>query len=166
MLARIKNSGQTIILKAEKEYKDHDWRQGRTAARLLQYDQIAPATRDKIYEMRRRMANINRWINQFDVGICDLDVNPANLRWDPTDRRLYRVFTHGRVEFDHHGRLYGGFWIAMPKEERWRIGIDGHPLVQLDFNAMFVRLLYAIAQKPLPSGDPYEWPEGRTAGLS
>jgi hypothetical protein len=74
--------------------------------------------------------------------------------WDINQRWLYRVFTHGRVQLDRHGRMYGGFWIAMPKEERWRITIDGESLVQLDLSAAFVSILYAWAREGRPA-DPF-----------
>jgi hypothetical protein len=79
------------------------------------------------------------------------------------ERSLKRIFNNGR--WDHGGRLYGGFWQGMKRELRSGLRIDGHPVVSLDFNAMFLQLLYAVKagkQAPL-EGDLYEGidpPEG------
>ena len=89
------------------------------------------------------------------------------------DRRLTRIFNNGR--FDHGGRLYGGFWQGMKRHMRRGIRIDGHPVVSLDFSAMFLQLLYAVKagkQAPL-EGDLYEgidplegWPEDQERKLA
>jgi len=151
-VATDQNLGQAIILKAAKEYHHQ------SNAPLAHYQD-----NNEIRAMRARMERVNSWIRGFDVGIYSADIDPGTLQCDSTDRCLHRIFTHG--QFDHHGRLYGGFWIGMPKGERWRIAIGGKGLVQLDFNAMFVRLLYSQAGG-VPRGDPYVWPAATEAGLS
>ena len=79
------------------------------------------------------------------------------------ERSLKRIFNNGR--WDHGGRLYGGFWQGMKRQWRSGLRINGHPVASLDFNAMFLQLLYAVKagkQAPL-EGDLYEGidpPEG------
>jgi hypothetical protein len=60
--------------------------------------------------------------------------------------------------FALEGRLYGGFWENMPREERWRLRIVGEPICVVDFGQMHLRLLYAEAGVTPPSGDLYAMP--------
>lgn len=57
--------------------------------------------------------------------------------------------------FNAHGRLYGGWWIGMPKAERHAIHISGEPCANLDFTATLTMLAYAHAGAALPEDDPY-----------
>ena len=47
--------------------------------------------------------------------------------------------------FDLGGRLFGGWWERFPKDRRAAIRIEGEPIADLDFKAMFVRLAYLEA---------------------
>lgn len=83
---------------------------------------------------------------------------------------LYRTFTlrqeaDPRV-FNLHGRLYGGFWINLPKAQRDDLRIDGEQVADLDFAAMFPSLAYIRAGYAPPVGDPYaiEGLEGYRSG--
>lgn len=80
--------------------------------------------------------------------------------FDPGDRWLRRIFNNGHTDMRHGGRLYGGFWMDLKKEER-RSGIiiDGEPVTELDYSAMMPRLLYAKAKQSFPAArDPYHIP--------
>lgn len=74
--------------------------------------------------------------------------------------------------FNLHGRLYGAFWISMPKAQRGGLTINGEPIADLDYASMFPRLAYARVGAEPPTGDLYAIPgleEHRTgvkAGLS
>jgi hypothetical protein len=72
---------------------------------------------------------------------------------------LYRTFTLRREADPHifnlHGRLYGGFWINLPKGQREDLRIDGGEVADLDFTAMFPSLAYIRAGQAPPEGDPY-----------
>lgn len=57
--------------------------------------------------------------------------------------------------FNRHGRLWGGWWQNLPKDQRHLITIDGEPIADLDFKACFLNLAYARVGCPLPAGDPY-----------
>lgn len=61
------------------------------------------------------------------------------------------------------GRMFGGFWIAMRKENRRAITINGEPVVEVDFGQAFPRLAYAAAGSAAPAGDLYS--EGPLADL-
>lgn len=141
----------TIILKAEKEMRGD--------GKVSPAERISFKPTERSDELAKRMRAINNKLASLDIAI-EWDAgreSEHHAPWDPQDRSLYRVFTHGRTALDHHGRMYGGFWIGMPKDERWRISIDGESLVQLDLSAAFVSLLYAQRGERWPSElDPYE----------
>lgn len=133
------------------------------AGKRLDYA-LTPETRG----FTSRVRSLNEWISGFALSIWR-EPDEERAAWsDVSDTSLHRVFTHG--SFERHGRLYGGFWIGTPRAERWRIAIEGEPLVQLDFAAMFLSLLYAGTGVTMPAGDPYALPavEGvyRGRGLS
>ncbi len=65
--------------------------------------------------------------------------------------------------FDHHGRLYGGFWINMRKADRWHLRIGGERITILDYGQSFTRMLYARAGTEPPEGDLYSIPVWRVA---
>ncbi|RWD44071.1 hypothetical protein [Mesorhizobium sp.] len=74
--------------------------------------------------------------------------------------------------FNLHGRLYGGFWISMPKVHRDSLTINEEPIADLDYGSMFPRLAYARVSTVPPEGDLYAIPgleqhrAGVKAGLS
>lgn len=70
---------------------------------------------------------------------------------------MRRIFNN--QNWDHGGRLYGGFWQGLQRALRPGILIDGHQVVTLDYNSMFLQLLYAVkanTQAPLDEADLYE----------
>jgi hypothetical protein len=72
---------------------------------------------------------------------------------DLSAKRLYRSFS-GRWE--HGGRLYGGWWMGIPKDERRFIEIDGEVTAELDYGQLHPTLLFAKIGRPLDF-DPYEF---------
>lgn len=88
-----------------------------------------------------------------------------------TRRFLLRSPSDPRA-FNLHGRLYGAFWISMPKVQRDSLTINGEPIADLDYASMFPRLAYARVGTEPPAGDLYAIPgleDHRTAvkaGLS
>ena len=72
-------------------------------------------------------------------------------------RQLRRRFTLGR--FDRGGRLFGGFWISLPKSVRLKgLRIDGEEVTGLDYSALNPRLAYHLAVADPPPGDAYTLP--------
>ena len=53
---------------------------------------------------------------------------------------LHRVFN--KESFKSGGRFYGAYHLAMPKELRKCLLINGEPIVELDFSALHIRMLY------------------------
>jgi hypothetical protein len=54
--------------------------------------------------------------------------------------RLYRVFKH---DWTSGGRLYGGWWINLPKVERQRLSLGGEAVVDRDYGRLHPTLLFA-----------------------
>jgi len=98
--------------------------------------------------LRQQMTDINSWLQGADIT-CNLP------QVDPAHRRLRRIFNNS--DFAQGGRLYGGFWQAMPSDERQEhILIEDDCCVELDYGQMSLAILYGIAGKPPPEGDLYD----------
>jgi hypothetical protein len=59
---------------------------------------------------------------------------------------LYRSFKH---DWQHGGRMYGGWWIGLPKDERPHLTINGHRTVELDYAQLHPSILFARVHRPL-----------------
>lgn len=87
------------------------------------------------------------------------------LAGDLTSLSLYRGFKGG---WDRGGRLYGGWWINVPRVERANLMIMGSLAVELDYARLHPTLLYARLGRRLDF-DPYvipglEGPDTRELG--
>lgn len=144
---------ETIILKA-------NMRRGKPKA-LVDY-QDTPET----HAMREEMDAVNVSLARADLRLSGRIQPPPFLT-----RRFQIDALDAAHTFDRHGRLYGGFWLSLPKTQRHLIRLNGEEVVDLDFRGMFSQLAYLEAGLALPNSDPYEGIEGlpRTAaklGLS
>ncbi|AGB43210.1 hypothetical protein Mesau_00724 [Mesorhizobium australicum WSM2073] len=137
-------TGETIILKRLKDRADF-WDDGE---RLDYPDDGATDG------YRTQMAEINQWLHEADLKFDWIGIawphTPIALR----DRRLRRVFTQGR--FDRGGRLFGGFWQQLRKDERQTgLRISGEKAVELDYGQAGARILYGMAGHKPTSDDLY-----------
>ena len=122
---------EVIILKAAKKtHKDKgEW---------LHYEDTPETNRH-----RASLKEINGWLQLADIDLMQ-SVGKPNV--DTTARRLHRVFNNG--SFNQGGRLWGGFWMNLPKTERRNgLVIDGEDIVELDYGQMALRLLYGKVRK-------------------
>lgn len=104
-------------------------------------------------DMRAQMAAINGVLTDADIRLGGQQTGPIHLvrkfRIDePEDART----------FDRHGRLYGGFWEDLPRDQRHLLTIGGERVVDLDFASMFVQLAYCHVGIEPPAGDLYAIP--------
>ncbi|MBX5191433.1 hypothetical protein HJB86_21365 [Rhizobium sp. NZLR3b] len=103
--------------------------------------------------LRAQMEEINEVLNGADIRFGGDQIDPIHL---------VRQFRIDQPEddhtFDRHGRLYGGFWEGLPKEQRCLLTIGGEPVVDLDFVSMFVQLAYCHETVEPPPGDLYAVP--------
>ncbi|MEW9834226.1 hypothetical protein [Mesorhizobium marinum] len=106
---------------------------------------------------REQMRAINAWLADVDIGL-DPDLMPGKpVRVDPRQRSLRRMFTRGK--FSCGGRLYGGFWIPLNKQQREAaLIIQGEAIVELDYGQMAPRLFYAMKGIQPPDKDLYAIP--------
>lgn len=126
----LQKTQEVIILKDCKE--DH-WDLGQ----WLQYEDT-PATTAYREELNR----INKFLEEADIEYEPWDAKEKPV--DASDRRLLRYFNNG--SFDEGGRLFGGFWQNLKKDQRkYGILIDGSAVVTLDYGQMLPRILYGLA---------------------
>ncbi|KQU66660.1 hypothetical protein ASC75_08465 [Aminobacter sp. DSM 101952] len=114
------------------------------------------ADTDSTRAMRMGLEAVNALLSKADIRLGE-------------ERPMVPVFLTRRFQidspeaahtFDQHGRLYGGFWQSLPKTRRHLLRIEGEPVVDLDFAAMFVQLAYLHAGAAIPNSDPYGDIEG------
>ncbi|MBV5341524.1 MAG: hypothetical protein J0665_18540 [Deltaproteobacteria bacterium] len=67
--------------------------------------------------------------------------NVVEYSIDLSKKRVYRVFSN--EDWKQGGRIYGAWWHGCPKELRKYILINGEPVIELDFSAIHILLLYA-----------------------
>ncbi|TXJ25517.1 MAG: hypothetical protein E6Q28_04065 [Afipia sp.] len=109
--------------------------------------------------MRGQIARINKRLLLTNIEITNRgrDVhlgNDGNLILHHR-RTLRRIFNNG--DWQQGGRLAGGFWMSMPRAERFeRIRLDGEPIADVDYRQLFPRLAYVNAQADQPEGDIYD----------
>lgn len=120
-------------------------RRGRYGKELIDY-----ADTSETVSMRSDLETINTVINGSRICYDGVPLPPSALV-----RKFTRDRSASTPTFAHHGRLYGGFWQSVPKELRYKLSLDGEPLVDLDYTAMFIQLAYAHLGAPIPKGDPY-----------
>lgn len=94
-------------------------------------------------KLTMEVKRVNNWLASHAL-------RDANGKALPTD--LHRVFNYQR--FDLGGRWYAGYQ-SHTENERKLFTIDGEPVVQPDYQAMAVRIAYAVAAKMHCIGDPY-----------
>ena len=100
---------------------------------------------------RNELRAINMWLDNADITF---DAAAFDKPVDVRARQLRRQFTLGR--FDRGGRLFGGFWINLPKPVRLQgIRIDGGEVAGLDYSALNPRLAYYLAEADPSPGDAY-----------
>lgn len=137
--------GETILLKRIKDRKNH-WDEGG----LEEYGDTLDTER-----YRAELDEINQWIAD-----ADLRFDPEGLSWPRTqfsirDRRLRRIFTQCR--FDSGGRLFGGFWQSLRRDERRQgLSISGERAVELDYGQVGPRILYGMTGHKPPFEDLYD----------
>lgn len=141
---------EVILLRgAKKDVRDGGGPSGKPG-NLIEYEDDAETRR-----MRRALRTINQHLQTADIVLDDGVLESiTDERFDPSSRRLYRIFANGR--FDNGGRLYRGFWIGLPSASRHDVlQIDGEAITILDYGQMSARLAYGKVGVVPPTGDLY-----------
>lgn len=136
-----RRKGETLIL------KDSD-------GNMINYRET-PETRDRRYALCR----VNRVLEAADIQI-DREGIVSEGRWTriddylvfPDHKSLHRIYNS---DWTLGGRFYGAFWQNMRSEDRRHILIDGVETVEVDYDQLHARIIYAKAKKML-RGDAYE----------
>lgn len=142
---RREDRGEVIILKRTKE---DFWDLGE----VVDYpdDETTNRYRDEVEA-------INAWLRDADITVHETELPDSEVWIDSRKRRLSRTFTKG--SFESGGRLFGGFWMGIPKAQRFKaLSLDGEPVAELDYSQMAPRILYSLAGKELPVEDGYRVP--------
>ena len=101
---------------------------------------------------------LNAFLDAADIAFIDDGLDPLVDPYSRTLTRRFTVFDNQEPRFDQVGRLFGGFWMALKRERRKQIRINGEPVANLDYSSMFTRLAYADLWLPAPEGDLYAIP--------
>jgi len=137
---------EVLILK---ESKDDDEK-----AALVNYSDS-----QKTRRLRNQMKRLNEWLINADIELTGSHTS-ARLGRDGEVIAAYRRTlrrTFNNRSWLQGGRLSGGFWMTMPRKDRFqRIRIGGKPVADVDYQQLFPRLAYARAQAAQPTGDLYD----------
>lgn len=110
-------------------------------------------------QWRGQIKRINDWLQDADIEFANamprLRVGQDGGLIVPYRRAVRRIFNNAK--WQHGGRLAGGFWMSMKREDRFqKIRIDGEPVADVDYQQLFPRLAYVRAQAEQPDGDLYD----------
>ncbi|MGO7727943.1 hypothetical protein [Rhizobium leguminosarum] len=112
-------------------------------------------TRDKRYMLDKVNGVLSRTDFRIDrEGIVDEGqwLRIGDYLVFPTQTSLHRIYNGG---WTRGGRFYGAFWQNMRSEDRRHILIDGSETVEVDYDQLHARIIYAEAKKKL-RGDAYD----------
>jgi hypothetical protein len=144
---------EVIVLSRVTRTYSAETRRTRKSKRLLDY-----ADTPVSFAYRIAVQELNAFLDAAEITFLDDGLEP---HVDPYIRMLTRRFTifdNQETRFDQVGRLFGGFWMALKRERRKQIRINGEPVANLDYSSMFTRLAYADLWLPAPEGDLYAIP--------
>ena len=142
---------EVLILRGNKDPKTG-------LAEVVEYPETADTRR-----LRKQVQRINVFLR--DAPIILLTDHPV---WaddgqpiDPLRRTVRRIFNN--ASWQQGGRLYGGFWETMRREDRFRllrIGTrsypEGEPIANVDHGQLFPRLAYLQTGQAPPDLDLYD----------
>ncbi len=107
---------------------------------------------------RGQVKRINKWLAAADIQLQGRtripDVADDGEIIAPFRMSLRRIFNNG--SWREGGRLFGGFWMSMKKEDRQHIRIDGESIAEVDYDQLYPTLAYVRARAKMPDGDFYD----------
>jgi hypothetical protein len=116
---------------------------------------------------RREMQTINAMLQTAAITMtAGANENENGFLVTADDRALQRVFNG---DWQHGGRLAGGFWMNMERANRYSsIRINGESVANVDYSAFNLRACYALAGESWPfdddAADPYIAGSGKREG--
>lgn len=116
---------------------------------------------ERTHRERKLVEKVNRLIQETEIALDapDAMVDGDVIRFGahavyPEMVSLYRVFNGG---WTLGGRFYGGWWQSVKSKDRKHFVLDGQHTVEVDYEQLHPRLLYALAGEHL-EGDAYTLP--------
>jgi len=114
------------------------------------------------YQDNKRTSTMRGTIKKYNALLETTNITLSSNANDHdlglTNKRVVRIFNNG--SWSQGGRFYGGFWQQTPSHLRKHILINQNPTVELDYQALHVRLLYAKEGLNYPRNlDPYHIPQ-------
>jgi hypothetical protein len=143
---------EVLILKAAKDHSADD-------KTIIDYDDTRQTRR-----LRREVQRINGFLKDAPFRMIAGSEPPADDNdgqpIDPSRRTVRRIFNNG--SWLEGGRLFGGFWEQMRREDRFRLlricsaaHPEGEEIANVDFSQLFPRLAYLRAYARAPQVDLY-----------
>ena len=114
----------------------------------------------RTYQVIKRVENYNKLLLNTDIAPGKMDVI-TEKETSFANRTYTRRFVKSNLKLG--GRFYGPYWQTLPKKYRKLIKINGKEVIELDYNAMHLHLLYSKLNKSLYdhypfNKDPYSIP--------
>lgn len=142
---------ETIVLKARDDEERHPSNPKRRGEVIFLEYSDTPASR----VFRLEMEEINRHLSSATITL-DGQQGPSFCL-----RRYFLTEHTGRhFKSAQGGRIFKGWWQNLKREHRYRLRLNGEPIADLDYSAMFARLAYIKRGMEPPPGDLY-----RVSGL-
>jgi hypothetical protein len=148
------HAAEEIVLLREKD-KGVGWMAGQRATLWERRWAIDYRDTKETMSIRSTVKDINARLSKADITYTGPEPVAVNLR------TLHRAFTttDGVIRWDLGGRLFGGFWLNMPKTLRHWLRIEGEPVISVDFRATMPQLALVSQGYEPAKGDPYAIPD-------
>lgn len=147
------HAAEEIVLLREKD-KGVGWMAGQRATLWERRWEIDYRDTKETHSIRAAVRDINAKLARANITYTGPEPVAVNLR------TLHRAFTttDGTIRWDLGGRLFGGFWLNLPKLQRHHLRIDGEPVISVDFRATMPQLALVSQGYEPAKGDPYAIP--------
>ena len=138
--------GEVVIVRDKDDFLNEKW------TVPTPNDPEVAQMRDEIHAINDLLARTTVALYLPDSELRQLIAGETEYHCDLQAKSLRRIFVQERL--DRCGRFFGGFWQGLPSRYRSRITINVESIVELDFSATILHLLYAREGLVAPE-DPY-----------
>ena len=151
---------KTVILETNSSITKKNNKKTKKKTKKVKVELVVKNSR-RTYQVFKRIENYNKLLLNTDIAPGKMDVM-TEKETHFANRTYTRRFVKANLQLG--GRFYGPYWQTLPKKYRKLIKINGEEVVELDYNAMHLHLLYSRLNKRLYdyysiNKDPYDIPE-------
>jgi len=151
---------KTVIVKVKPDINKKNNKKTKKKTNKVQVELEVKNSR-RTYQVFKRIENYNKLLLNSDIVPGKMDFTKES-RTPFANRTYTRRFVKANLQLG--GRFYGPYWQTLPKKYRKLIKINGEEVVELDYNAMHLHLLYSKLNKSLYdyypfNKDPYAIPK-------